>query len=220
MQKYINQLTKCKLFEGCDEAVISKLLPCLKAQIKTYAKDEMILSQGSMISNIGIILYGSAVISSVNLLGKRSIQTTLHTNDLFAETFACAISHIINVDVVARESCTVLFLDAYQMMHPCAQGCSHHTLLMNQLMQIIASKNLYLQQKLMILSKRTTREKLLTYLEFEAQKHQSNEFAITLNRNELADYLECDRSGLSVVISKLKDESLIDYQKNKFVLKR
>jgi CRP-like cAMP-binding protein len=82
----------------------------------------------------------------------------------------------------------------------------------------VANKNLVLNQKIEITSKRSTRDKLLTYLMFQAEKAGKNRFEIPFDRQELADYLEVDRSGLSAEISKLRKEGILESDKNEFVL--
>ena len=85
-------------------------------------------------------------------------------------------------------------------------------------MSILASRNRVLVEKAGILSRRTTREKVLSYLSTEAARHGSSSFRIPLDRQALADYLAVDRSALSLVLSKLKSEGIIDYDRNAFCL--
>ena len=83
-------------------------------------------------------------------------------------------------------------------------------------MKILASKNIFFHQKIEITSKRSTKEKLIAFLLTEAKAHQSDSFTIPYNRQELADYLGVDRSGLSSEISKLQKAGLIESNRNKF----
>lgn len=59
-------------------------------------------------------------------------------------------------------------------------------------------------KRLEVTSKRSTEEKLMTYLMQTAKEQGKSSFHITYDRQQLADYLEVDRSGLSAVIGKLK----------------
>ena len=85
-------------------------------------------------------------------------------------------------------------------------------------MKNLATKTLLFHQKIEITSKRTTREKLLTYLSLYSKKVDKKSFTIPFDRQELADYLEVERSGLSMEISKLKKDGIINSQKNYFEL--
>lgn len=219
MEKYIQILMKCDLFQKIQEHHILQLLNCLHGYRKTYQKDEAIYESGKKVNAIGIVLAGSVSITSLDYFGKRSIQAVFMQGDLFAETYACAFHSVMQVDVIAKEDCEILFVNPQQILQTCTNRCIHHYQMIQNLIQIIAQKNLILQEKLMILSKRSAREKLLCFLDMMSKKKGSNQFTIPFNRNELADYLQCDRSGLSVQLSKLKEEGMIDYHKNEFILR-
>ena len=70
------------------------------------------------------------------------------------------------------------------------------------------------------MSQRTTRAKLISYFSAAAQKNNNFEFDIHFSRQQMADYLSVERSGLSLELSRMKKDGLIDYHKNHFVLKR
>ena len=93
-----------------------------------------------------------------------------------------------------------------------------HQVLINNLFQILSKENIELIQKIENVSQKTIRDKLLTYLSNEAQKRHSNSFDIHFNRQDLADYLNVDRSAMSFELSKLQKEGLIEYNKNHFEL--
>lgn len=94
-----------------------------------------------------------------------------------------------------------------------------HLKLSHNMLKIMANKNLILNQKIRLLTKRTTQEKLLAYLSTQAEKTGSNSFSIPFNRQELADYLSVERSAMSAQLCKLRDKGILDFHKNKFVLK-
>ena len=138
--------------------------------------------------------------------------------DLFGESFACAGLDALPVSVVAVEECEYMRFDCRRLMTSCTNACSFHNQLIFNLLKVVAAKNLAFHQKIEITSKRTTRDKLLTYLQIQAKAAGSSRFTITYERQELADYLEVDRSGLSVEISRLRKEGVIDCHKNNFTL--
>ena len=139
--------------------------------------------------------------------------------DLFGESFACAGLDPLPVSVVTAEECEYMCFDCRRLMTSCTNACSFHNQLIFNLLKVVAAKNLTFHQKIEITSKRTTRDKLLTYLQIQAKAARSSRFTIAYDRQELADYLEVDRSGLSVEISRLRKEGVIDCHKNNFTLK-
>jgi CRP-like cAMP-binding protein len=104
------------------------------------------------------------------------------------------------------------------VLSPCEKACGFHRTILSNLMQIMARKNLAFHQKLQITSRRTTREKLLAYLNVQAKIHGSPSFSIPFDRQELADYLGVERSGLSTEIGRLRAEGILECRKNHFIL--
>jgi CRP-like cAMP-binding protein len=86
------------------------------------------------------------------------------------------------------------------------------------LMRAVAERNLQYDRKLEILSKRNTRDKLMTYLAMQAKRQGRRSFEIPYDRQELADYLEVERSGLSAEIGKLRREGILKAEKNRFTI--
>ena len=111
-----------------------------------------------------------------------------------------------------------MLIDCSHILHTCSNHCGFHQQLIFNLMKDLASKTIMFQQRIEITSKRSTREKLMTYLILQARKVSSDSFDIPFDRQELADYLEVDRSGLSVEISKLRNEGVIECKRNFFKL--
>ena len=164
------------------------------------------------------MLSGAAQIVRIDYYGNRSILAEIGPSELFAEAFACAEVSSLPVTVIANEPCEVMLIDCSHILHTCANNCGFHQQLIFNLMRDLAAKTLQFHQKLEITAGRTTRDKLMTYLMFQAQKAGSPEFEIPFDRQELADYLEVDRSGLSAEISKLRREGIIECEKNRFTL--
>lgn len=216
MKKYIEKIKKCPLFEGIDESSLSSLFGCLRARVVEFDKRYTIFSEGSRAGLIGILLSGRAQMERTDLYGNRSILSEFTPPSLFAEAFACAELAEIPVDIIATEPSEVMLIEASHVLHTCTTACPHHQRLIYNLMKDIATKNLALHRKIEATSKRTTREKLLSYLTVTAKSLGRTSFDIPFDRQGLADYLEVDRSGLSVEISKLQREGVIRANKNHF----
>ena len=216
MQKYFSVLRNCQLFNRIEDKDFNKILNCLDAKKKSYSKGDMILSEGDTAKYFGIILNGKVQIERVDYYGTRSILTSIEESQLFGESFACAGIKSMPVNVIAAENTEILLIDAKRISQSCSKSCSFHNQLIFNLLNIVAKKNLVFHEKIEITSKRTTREKLMTYLLLQEKKHNSNSFTIPYDRQELADYLEVERSGLCTEISKLRKEKRIKCTRSKF----
>ena len=193
------------LFRGIEEKELEKLFGCLEARKQTYRKEEYILREGEQTKALGLVLSGSVLI-------------VLGPGQCFAEVFACVPGSVLNVSVEAKEDTTILFLNVGRILSICPDGCSFHAQLIQNLLIDMAQKNRKLSEKITHMAKRSTREKLLSYLSKQAVKNKSSEFEIPYNRQQLADYLGVDRSGLSVQLCRLRDEGMLTFHKNKIRL--
>ncbi|MBQ4563760.1 MAG: Crp/Fnr family transcriptional regulator [Lachnospiraceae bacterium] len=218
MKKYFDVLRKCPLFNEIEDENLIALLGCLDARVRSYEKRETIIAEGTPAKYLGIVLSGSVQIVRIDYFGNRSIVSGAETSQLFAEAFACAEVEEIPVDIIANESSEIMLIDCQRLMHSCSNACGFHQQMIFNLMKDVATKNLLFHQKIEITSKRSTREKLMAYLMFQAKKAGSNRFEIPFDRQELADYLEVDRSGLSTEIGKMCKAGTISSRKKQFEL--
>lgn len=216
MEKYVSILRKCPMFANIEHHQLLSMLHCLNGKIQHYEKNQTIFKEGTAASYIGVVLSGQAQIIRIDYYGNRNILTTIEPAQLFGESFACAGITSLPIHIIATCSTDVLLVDCQRILTTCKNACTFHSQIIFNLMKIVASKNIFLHQKLEITSKRSTREKLIAFLLTEAKAHQSDSFTIPYNRQELADYLGVDRSGLSSEISKLQKDGLIESYRNKF----
>ena len=218
MKKYLKVLSGSPLFREIVETELEKLLECQKPKIKSASKGEVVMGEGDPATKIGIVLSGSVQVIREDYYGNRSMMGKIGVGDMFAEAFACAEVPRMPVSVIAAETTEILLMDASKMLHSCAGSCGFHQQLIYNMVKILATKNLVCNQKIEVTSKRSTREKLMAYLMLQAKKSGSSSFEIPYNRQELADYLEVERSGLSAEISKLRREGVLRSEKNHFEL--
>lgn len=216
MKEYFGILKKCPLFFGIDECNLNALLNCLNAKVLSFMKNQVIIEEGTPAKYFGIVLSGSVSITKLDYFGNKSIISVIEPSDLFGESFACAETKAVSVSVVAQNDSEIMLIDCKRIIHSCSNSCEFHSRIIYNLLKILAEKNLMFNQKIEITSKRTTREKLMTFLSFQAAKNSSNSFYIPFDRQSLADYLEVDRSGLSCEIGKLRKEGIIESKRNYF----
>jgi len=218
MEKYFDILRRCPLFEGTSETEITAMLQCLGARLVHFEKNELIFREGDEAKYVGVILSGGAQMMREDYYGNRSIMAHLEPGELFGETFACAQVKALPINILAVKDSEILLMDCQRITFSCSNACAFHARMIFNLLKVVSTKNLIFHQKIEVTSKRSTREKLMTYLLMQAKLQQSNRFTIPYDRQELADYLEVDRSGLSTQIGKLCKENVISCKGNEFVL--
>ena len=216
MKNYIPALKKCGLFEEIEEENLTAMLDCLGAKVFSVKKDMTIFQEGTPAKYIGLILSGAVQMVQDDFYGNRSIVTSIGENGLFGESFACAGITSLPVSFIASRDCEIMLIDCKRITNTCCNACSFHKQVIFNLLHLVARKNLDFHQKIEITSKRSTKEKLMTYLLSVAKQTGSSSFTIPYDRQALADYLGVERSAMSAEISKLKQEGIIDCSRSDF----
>ena len=164
------------------------------------------------------MLTGNVHVIQEDFWGNRTILANIEPGELFGEAFSCAGLDKLPVSVLAVQDSEVLMIDYRKIITTCSSSCVFHTALIHNMLRILADKNVMLTQKMELLTKNTTREKLLAYLSLQAQQAGSTKFNIPFNRQGLADYLSVDRSAMSAELSKMQKDGVLVYKKNRFEL--
>lgn len=214
----IEILRASPLCDGLSDTQISGMLACLGAKEAKYAKYQTVLHAGDSAKALGLVLSGSVSVVRDDFWGNRNILTKVSSGQLFAETFSLLESEKLTVSVIADEATEIMWLNANRMLTPCANACVMHARMTRNLSLILAKKNLMLNEKLGHITRRSTRDKLLSYLAAQADKCGLPSFTIPYNRQQLADYLSVDRSALSSELGRMQKDGLIEFEKNRFTL--
>lgn len=219
MIKDYSILKDCPLFSCISENELKSMINCLNMKEVKVSKGETIFNINDPAEYFGIVLEGSVHIIQEDYWGNRTILAVASPSELFAEAFACGEAKVYPISVVAQKDTRYLLIKCDNLLSNCKSTCIFHTRLVSNLMKIIANKNIFLTQKMEHITKKSTKEKVLSYLSKCALIENSNSFYIPFNRQELADYLSVERSALSNTLCKMRDEGLINFNKNHFTLK-
>lgn len=211
-------LSRTALFHGNSLEEISEMLACLGAEERRYSKGSVIFHAGQTTRSMGLLLSGRVSVESDDVWGNKSMLDHLGPGHVFGETYAALPQQPMMVSVVASEPAEVLWLDVGRMLHQCFRQCTHHGRLVANLLAISAHKNLALSRRIFHTAPKTIRGRLLSYLSFQAAQQGRLEFHIPLSRQQLADYLNVDRSALSNELGKMRREGLLEADRNHFIL--
>lgn len=213
-ENYFEVLKSCMLFENIQTSDMDSMLQCLNTKVKLYKKGAVILLAHDDITEVGIVLSGTIQVIKEDYLGNKHILTKLSVSDLFAEAFACAGIKKSPVTVISVTECAILFIEFRKIITVCTSACTFHTRLVENMLKLIANKNIMLNQKIELISKRSTREKLLSYFELQMKGADDKCFTIPFKRHELADFLCVDRSAMSRELCRLRDEGILRFNGN------
>lgn len=212
-------LAQSLLFQGVSLSDLPHLVRCLQPKEVTYPKDYTIIEEGDLLDELAVIVAGSVTVVRHDFWGNRTLVAKLGPGDIFAETVACTADKSV-ASIITEEKTVVLFLSVQKIISTCSSACVFHQAIIANMIRLLAHKNLVLMQKMNHITKRNTREKLLSFLSEQAKSGGSQQFTIPFDRQQLADYLCVDRSAMSSELGKMKSDGLIEYTKNTFVLKQ
>jgi CRP-like cAMP-binding protein len=218
MDRQRDILLKVSLFENINKNDLNSLMSCLGTRQMRYSKGDYLWLAGDHLTEVGILLEGSLQILRDDAAGNRLIVDDLYPGSLFGEAFVCAGVEKSPVTVLAAEDSSILFIQLKRITTLCSSACVFHSTLIANLLKIIAKKNMVLNNKIHLLSQRTIREKIITYLLMQVEKHNQPYFNIPFTRHELADFLCVDRSALSRELGKMQEDGLIRFRKNQFAV--
>lgn len=216
MKNFLNLLSKTNLFKGLSEDELNTILNCMGAVKKEFPKDSYVIKMGDYIDHIMILLEGQLCIQAEDYWGNCNVLNFIDEGDTFGEGYLAPNSGASLNNVVALKDSTILFVEVKKILTVCSSACTFHNKTVQNLFFSMSQKNKQLVTKLDIVSKRTTRDKLITYLSNESAKAGKSKFSIPFNRQQLADYLSVDRSAMSNELCKMRNEGLISFDKSQF----
>lgn len=210
--EFSKMLKNLRLFNNLNDLEIEEVKNFL-SDIKTYKNKSSVFNIGDEINYIGILLSGQVELAIDDAFGNKTILSKLSAPALFAESVLIRGIKEIPLSVVTTTDSQIIFFD-YKTFS--AKNLSCREKVKDNLIDILAGKNLFMRDKLNLFSLQSTRAKILYFLSNESRKNHSKYFTIDFNITELAQYLNLNRSSLSRELSKLKKEGFIDYDKKTF----
>lgn len=218
IMEYIKILENTEIFAGIASHDIVAMLSCLNTHQREYEKGEMVLWEGDIVNEIGIVLSGHGRSIKDDISGKTVIVTFLEEGNYIGVLLAANRERKSPVSVQALDHLSVLFIPIESVIKQCPKVCSRHERLLLNVLDGITEKALVLHDRNDCLIKPTIRGKVLTYLTRVAKEQDNHIFTIPFDRSAMAEYLNVERSALSRELSQMKKDGLIDFYKNKFRL--
>lgn len=209
-------LNKISLFSGLTENEVRELLNLQNTRKRIFEKGETVLYEGESVREIGIVLSGRVIIELSDAWGNNSVISGVEKGGAFAEAYACVPDSLMLQHVTAYEKSEILFIDIRALLETDSVKNKAQLKLLKNLLTVCASKNLKLSSRMLNITPKTIRARLMSYLSECVKTSGSYKFEIPYDRRQLADYLGTDRSALSAELSKMQKDGLLKYNKNRF----
>ncbi|MBC5582383.1 Crp/Fnr family transcriptional regulator [Anaerofilum sp. BX8] len=210
MEKSLQALRACPLFEGICDAELDQLLPCLHARRRSCPRGAVLLRESERAFELGIVLTGLLALEKTDRAGNLNLVAQAGPGELFGDPAACAAGSGSGVSVRCAQAAEVLLIELDQVTRRCSRACAFHSRLVQNLLRLLGRGSLSLEEKIEVLSQRTIREKLLCCLQAERARAGSPRFTLPFSRSQLADYICADRSAMTRELGRMQQEGLLE----------
>lgn len=218
MKEYYQVLESCALFRGMNAGEISSVLNCIGSELITVKKNRCIYYSTDISGKTGIVLTGSVLLTQEDPEGNRSILTKCLPGDFFGEMQPTDIGSNSDTVIFADSDSEIMLLDLNVILNVCSSSCQYNRNLICNMVTAFADRLTVFTDKITHMNKRTTKDKLMSYLRSESSRQGSESFDIPFDRQELADFLGVDRAAMSAELSKLQKAGLLKTTRNHFEL--
>lgn len=211
------QKPQIPIFMQITDAEWDEMVRLLCLREKKFKKNTIIFHQGDITEEMGIVIKGNVNIENVDISGNVSLLGNAEAGDVFAETYALC-GEAMAVDAVATSETVILFLPMKQLMHEKNAGYSWYGKMQANIIRMLSKKNLVLSNRIFCTTPKKIRDRVYTYLSMQRVRSGCPKFKIPFNRQQMADYLNLDRSALSKELGLMQEEGILSFYKNEFEL--
>ena len=203
------ELRESPLFTGIDYESYLAMYTCFQAVSRSYRPDDVIYDFSSPKNVVGIVERGEAALIRIDADGVETVMEQFRVGGVFGKTLDFSGSRSDVLEVVCRAPCEVLFFDYAHILKRCERACTHHSVLVQNMLRLMADKAQALTERVDVLSRRSIREKLLCCFAQQRDKAGSDTFRLPFSLSVMADYIATDRSAMMRELKKMREEGLV-----------
>ena len=208
------------LFEDIGIEEYGRMMACFRARQRSFNPDERICDLSAAArEEVGVLERGRASLIRIDEEGVATVLEDLEPGGVFGLPFFAGPVWD-SVEVVCRTACEVLFIDYDCMLKRCENACTHHSILVRNMLRLTADKAQSLAERIDVLTRRSIREKLLCFFRQMARKEGGDSFTMPFTLSMLADYIAADRSAMMRELKRLREEGSIRSEGRQFTIRQ
>lgn len=211
------EMGKSPLFHDISYQDYQEILVCFQAVPRAFRADERVFDFST--DTVGVVERGQANLIRIDKEGVSTVLEDLRPGGVFGKTLAFGRSSGESLEVICRSPCVVVFFDYSQILRRCGNACQHHSVLVQNMLKLMANKAQALSDRVDVLSRRSIREKLMCYFLQLSQEVENDTFTLPFTLSMLADYIAADRSAMMRELKRLREEGIIDKIGRQFTLR-
>ncbi len=215
----LEALQAVPLLKGLSAETIGNiLLP--KSRCQTYPAQAVIYGPQDKVTDVHILLEGKVNLVTYSDSGSRDLRSQLYAGDIVGLDLIATKSQISPYRAETAGKATIVSFPAKVVLEPGILPEEQRLTCLGQLLQQLSQINMKKEYRLAILTHRSIRQRIWTYLTMQAGRRQADTFTIPFSREELASFLCVNRSALSHELSQMAKEGWITFHKNTFTILR
>ncbi len=219
MNNLLTIIRQSKLFEGFSPKDCETILSQVNPRYKSFLKNEVLIQDGDTVNYVGIVCSGKIITAKLDYEGNASLLYMLEPPKLFGLEVASTPTQISSITVTSLEDTWVAMFPYTELTTEDRLSNEFRNKLMYNMLTLLANENMRRMYKIELLCHKSLRERVLTYLRFVARKKGNpSSFTIPFNRDQLAQYLNVNRSALSHELALMQQDGVISFNKNRFTL--
>ena len=201
------ELKDTLLFQNLNDTEIQRILYCSHAETLTFPKGQTIIFPDDKPAVLYLILEGTVILEQYNYMGKPMNIEYRSAGSLFGETDIFLDKDSFGYTVRTESPCRILTADRSFFFRTCEKNCEHHSQAIFNMLHIFALDNHQKQERLDLLTCGELEQRLARYL-LENRTGADTVF-LSMNRSELAAYLNTTRPSLSRTLSGLQNQGAL-----------
>lgn len=210
-------IKRTNLFAGLGDREFDEIIGFLQPNIRLFRKGENIIQPDDLLTGIGLILAGRISSYIVNANGDRLLLFVAEQGEIIGDLSPALGGRPVYITMTADEDSVVVFIKPALLADYNGVKCdTGHLVIIHNLLLIITKRCCHLYQRMMVLTMKSVRQKVCSFLLEQRCTHGKAVFILSLNRNKLAEYLNIPRPSLSRELCLLRDGGVIDFYRSTF----
>lgn len=209
-----NKLNNNFLFKRVSDEKIEEIFSYIKYSEVSYNKGQILFQEGDACKNIGIIEDGSIQLERIYSSGKSIVLAKLSAGDVFGEALVISSTALYPATVIAKSNCKIIFINKKEIM----KLCSSNERILENFVTLLSDKVIMLNKKVKSTSLKSVKHKVVDYILEKSNVENSNVIMINESKEDIAAYLGMPRPSLSRELIKLRDENIIDFDRNSITI--
>ncbi len=207
MSNYDSLIKEATLLQELKSEDIKKYLKSNLFKVQSYSRDTVIHFEGEPCAKLEIILSGEIVVERIDESGGLLTIAEFLSNDILGGNLLFSQNPHYPMTITSKQQSVILEIDKELLFQLFCENPSF----LRKYLEYVSDHSTILSFKLKSYVNRTIRENILSFLEHEKKKQNSNRILLNMTKKALADKIGVQRTSLSRELSKMKNDGLINF---------